>query len=373
MIKSMGKVQVDITQLQKNIRCIKERTSSRILFAVKGDGYGHGMIEVSEAAQEVGVDYLGVSSLHEMQRLKEANLKLPIFVLGPSRLTDIRELVDPSVRITVTKKELAEALNQVGQEKGMTIPVHIKVDTGLGRIGFSPEEVPQVLPLIRRLPFLTIEGIFTHLSVAYSIKKEDQEYTQGQLETFQDLLEELDREGLLPPLRHVANSAAFIQYQKEVTRGYFNLIRIGTLIYGRAEVKREWTHQIVPCISLSTEIIELRKVPKGRDISYGRTYQTPSQRTLAILPLGYGDGVNRRLSNRGYVLIHGERAPIVGRICMNQTIVDVTELKRCELGDEAFFMGKGIPLEELMEQTQGSFTELTLPLAQRNFERSYLK
>lgn len=354
-------VKVNLKQLVKNIEIVREGLDKgvKLLFTVKGEGYGHGMLAVARLAKKTGVDYLGVSDIAEGEKLRIAGIKLPILIMGQSLKEHVKRLVELDVDIAVTDVRFAQALDQESQARDVKTSVHVNVDTGMGRSGVFPEQAVPIFRALRSLSHLRIKGVFSHLSTAYLQGAADRKYTLQQIEKFSQVLGTLDKSHMLPPLRHIASSDALVWYRNLVTQGYFNMVRIGELIYGHnTALNQGWSKELKPAMSVTTRIIEIREVPAGYYIGYGQTYRTNSPRRVAVLPIGYAHGLNLRLSNRGEVAVRGRRAPIIGEICMNQTVIDITEVDGAYVGDEVEVIGPQIPLTKLAHKADMDSLEL---------------
>ncbi len=371
----MAEARIDLERLRRNIEIVKQRLGRvKLLFPVKADGYGHGAVGICRVAEEMGVDYLGVANLLEALELRQAGIRIPILILSSSRPELARELIEADVTVTVSTPEMASSLERAASPMKKIVKAHVKVDTGMGRNGMLAEDAVRFVEwLHQECPHIEIEGIFSHFSVSYSEEPGDQEYTRLQIKTFNQLLKELDRAGILPPLVHIANSSGLIQYEDEVTRGYYNMVRPGVLLYGYPEVRRPWTEGIRPPMSLLSWVVCLKKMPPGRYIGYGRKYQTPSERLIATLPVGYADGINPKLGCQGEVVIRGRRAPIVGGISMDQLTVDVTEIPGVRVGDEVELISDALPAEEIARRIGARFTEVVLTALSRRVARVYIQ
>jgi len=332
-----------------NIRELKRitRPPARLMAVVKANGYGHGAVEVAREALQNGAQYLGVARINEAIPLREAGLSAPILIFGysPPDLAPI--LIDYELTQSVYSLSTARALSEQATRKGKKINVHLKVDSGMGRLGFLLEAIntiPNDTPLnnpvpeieaITRLAGLTVEGIFTHFATADSA---DKSYAELQLDRFMELLNRLQREGLEPPLRHAANSGALI----DMPDSHLDMVRPGIATYGlhpSDEINKSRV-DLKPVMTLKSKIIHLKKVPPGFNISYGITFQTKNRTTIATIPVGYADGFNRLLSSRGYMLVHGQRVPIVGRVCMDLTMLDVGGISGVALEDDVVVFGE---------------------------------
>jgi len=371
----MAEARIDLTRLRRNIEIVKKHLGKvKLLFPVKADGYGHGAVGISRLAQEAGVDYLGVANLLEALELRQAGIRLPILIMCASRPDLARELVDAGVTVTVSHPQMAQALEQAAAQAKKTVKAHLKVDTGMGRNGVLVEQAYEFVLSLKQYPHLKVEGVFSHFSVSYSEEAADQEYTRQQIRLFDQFLQELDRAGCLPPLRHIANSSGLIQYEKEVTTGYYNMVRPGVLLYGYPEVRRPWTSGIRPPMTLVTWVVCVKEMPPGRYIGYGRKYKTDSVRKIATLPVGYADGINPKLGcQQGEVVIHGQRAALVGGISMDQLTVDVTHIPQVQVGDEVELIGDAMPAEEIAQRIGARFTEIVLTALSRRVARVYVE
>ncbi len=338
--------EIDLEAARKNLRavCRLVGETTKVLAVVKADAYGHGVNEIAKAFEEERLECFGVASLDEAGNLRRLGIKRPILVLGQILPEEAAGVFKFNVIQTVSDLNLVKALNKIAERKNKISRVHIKVDTGMGRLGFWHKEAIRFVREIKRLKHMFIDGIFTHLSSA----DEDVDFTNQQIRDFRTLIGELKREGIDIPNIHIANSMAVIGFKDS----HMNLVRPGLMLYGiypKEEVKRHI--KLEPVMSLKTRIIFLKEVPPGRSISYGRTYITKKRTKIATIPIGYGDGYLRGLSNKAWVLIRGHRAPIVGRICMDLSMVDVGNIPDAKVGDEVVLIGRqgkeSISAEEL--------------------------
>lgn len=329
-------LEIDLDAIAANLRGVRARVGPgvKVLAAVKADGYGHGIVETAKVAVEVGTEMVGVAIVEEGVRLRNAGIDLPVLVLGASLPEQAATIVQYRLTQTVCTIELAAALADRAAAEGQTVPVHVKVDTGMGRLGLPVEDV---VPFIRQLtayPSLVIEGIFTHFSTADDA---DKRFTVEQTHRFRQLLVDLERQGLRPAIAHAANSGAIL----DLPESYFDMVRPGLIVYGYypvGGVSRSLPLQ--PAMTWKTRIVYLKRVPAGTGLSYGRTYVTPQDTVIATLPVGYEDGYSRALSNRGVVLVRGQRAPVVGRVCMDQCLIDVGHIPGVSIGDEVVLVGR---------------------------------
>lgn len=323
--------EVNLGNLKHNFEQIKKRLKpqTRIMTTVKADAYGHGLIPVSRKLVSCGVDFLGVASIDEGIKLREKGIGLPVLILGLILKKDIAPLFTYRLTPTVCDKDLSYALNKKARSLGRKVNLHIKVDTGMGRIGVLPQDTLELVKYIHKLKFLNIEGIFTHFPFADMNK----DFTLYQIDLFNKLVSRLDSEGINIPLVHSANSMAVIDYKNS----HFNMVRPGLVIYGLYP-KQNLKINLNPVLTLKTRVIFVKKVPKGYGISYGHDYVTKRATTIVTLPIGYGDGYPRNLSNQAPVLIRGRRFKVTGKICMDQMMVDVGNFG-VKVGDEVVLIG----------------------------------
>ncbi|TEB12323.1 Alanine racemase [Pelotomaculum sp. FP] len=330
--------EIDLQAVAGNMREIRRVTAAtaRVMAVVKANAYGHGAVEVSRVALANGADWLGVARVAEGTALREAGIEAPVLVLGYITPEQCDEVVRRRLTQAVYTREMGLALAEAAVRAGTKARVHFKVDTGMGRIGWTePSRVIQETLELARNPNLEIEGIFTHFAAADAA---DKQYTQRQFQKFMEIIEKLRQNGLEFPLRHAANSAAIM----ELPETHLDLVRAGIIVYGlypSDEVDRGRV-ALSPVMSLKARVAYVKDVPAGFKVSYGCTYATERDTNIATLPLGYADGYSRLLSSRGEVLLKGRRAPVVGRVCMDQLMVDAGDIPSVKIGDEAVLIGR---------------------------------
>lgn len=370
----MAEALIDLQQLERNIATVRAHLSPsvKILFPVKADAYGHGAVEIARTAERVGIDYLGVANIGEALELRAAGIRIPILILAASRIEHISELLSIDLDISLSSLEFARALHAEALRQAKRAKVQLKVDTGMGRNGALPPEALQICRAIAEMPGLHMTGIFSHFASSYSTDPDDQAFTRKQISIFNELLAQLDREKLLPPLRHIANSSGLVQYESEVTTGYYNMVRPGILFYGYPEVRRPWTEPIRPILRMRSWIVTINELPPGSFIGYGRRFQTKRRSKIVTVPVGYADGVIWLLANVGEVIIRGKRAPIVGAISMDQITVDVTEIPDVKIGDEVELIGPQMTAEEIARKIGANFSEVVLTALSKRVARVYL-
>ncbi len=353
--------EVNLNNLEHNFKEVKSLLPARIkiLVTVKADAYGHGLVPVAKRLTACGVDYLGVASIDEGIKLRKAGIKTPILLLGLILKKDIPPLFTYRLTPTICDQEMASAINARAAKLKKKISLQIKVDTGMGRIGVLHNDAFKLVKAIHQLKNITIEGIFTHFAFADL----DRKFTDYQINLFKQLAGDLKKSGIFIPLVHAANSIGLIDYQDS----HFTMVRPGLVIYGLYP-KGGLAIKLKPVLSLKTRIIFIKRVPAGTGISYGRTYITKRPTRIVTLPIGYGDGYPRNLSNLAWLLIGGRRFRVAGRICMDQIMVDVGNFKP-KTGDEVVLIGQQgrqkITAEELADLSGTISYEIVCGLGSR--------
>lgn len=329
--------EVDLEAIAHNVQAIKKQigTDTKYMAVVKGDAYGHGAVPVAKTALAAGADQLAVATGDEAVILREAGIKAPILILGTS-IPECGEekLIELEIAIGVTNMQFVMALDRAAARIGKKALVHIKIDTGMSRIGVAPTEALAFIKQVQGLSHIEIVGIYTHFAMS---DEEDKSFTDYQFGQFKQVLDQLARERIEIPWRHVCNSAALIE-QRHM---HLNLVRAGTIMYGyypSEYVKRELA--LRPALALKTRIVHIKDVPAGTSFSYGLTHTVNKESRIATLPIGYADGYRRVFSNKSQVLVHGQRVPIVGRVCMDQCMIDVSQVANVALGDEVILLGR---------------------------------
>jgi hypothetical protein len=330
---------IHLDNLQHNIREVKKRLNNdvRICLAVKADAYGHGAVHSSVAAIRSGVTHLAVASVQEGIELRNAGIIAPIISLSIPNLDEAKDIILNNIQPIVVDEEYIEHLNNVGSLLNKKAKVHLKVDTGMGRIGCRVEEATRLAKKINEKTNLQLEGVATHFAVSDSISSSDEDFTQKQILLFKKAIENIKNEGIKIPLVHASNSGATL-FQKE----QFDMVRIGLLAYGYSPFDEEDEGNEIdlkPVMELLTEVVFIKQVKKGDSVSYGRTWVSPKDTYIATLPIGYADGLSRSLSSKLKVRIGDEFYPIVGRICMDQCMVDIGSEPKVKRWDEVCIFG----------------------------------
>lgn len=342
-------VEIKASALRNNLKIIKKNVGEETLIApcVKGNAYGHGLKEVSAVLSGAGADWLCVNALFEAEILRNADLEIPIYILGYVPISDLQKAVAMNCRLVVYNAETIIELAKISKKTGKKVYVHLKIETGNNRQGLSYIEGKKLLELARNFPGIEVEGISTHFANIEDIARGKHAklaaYPKLQLENFQKAIGALENSCGKFKFKHCSNSAATILYPET----HFNMVRPGIIIYGlwpSENVKsiageHHKNFKFEPALSWKTRVAQIKQISKGSYIGYGCTYKTGRKTKLAILPIGYYDGFDRKFSNRGHVLINGKKAPIRGRVCMNITMVDISGIPNVELENEVTLLG----------------------------------
>ena len=337
-------VKIDLDAIDANIDAIRARVGVDVMAVIKADAYGHGAIQVARLLQDK-CTFFGVSSVLEAMELRQAGLYNPILILGHTPVRAFPTLIEAEIRPTIFHYEDAVALSAAAQKLDKTAVFHLAVDTGMSRIGFqaTPEDA-DICAKIARLPGLCAEGLFSHFATADCA---DLEKSRRQAELFDTFYEMLKARGVEIPIRHMDNSAGLMNFEN-----HYEMVRAGIVTYGlypSDEVDRSILN-LRPAMQWVSRVTHIKTLPAGREISYGGTYVTTKQTRVATVPVGYADGYRRSLSGKFYVIIRGKRAPILGRVCMDQMMVDVSDIPDVTLNDRVILVGKSAGAEITMEQ-----------------------
>jgi len=332
---------IDLGALRHNLAQVRRLAGDREVIAiVKADAYGHGAVPVARALAAEGVTRFGVALVEEGRALREAGIRGEVLVLGGFVEDQAAEIVELGLTATIFHAGHADALNEAARRAGRAVPVHVKIDTGMGRLGFSPDAAPDAVAALARCAFLRLEGLMTHFADA---DLADPAYAREQVARFDAVAGTVRRAGVHIPIRHAANSAAVMaasSWRSAMGGPLYDAVRPGLMLYGARPGPAVGAGvDLRPVLSLTTRILLLKRVPPGTPISYGRTFVTRRESLIAVLPIGYADGYPRALSNAGRVLVRGRAAPVVGRVCMDLTMVDATDVPDAAEGDEAVVIG----------------------------------
>lgn len=356
-------VKIDLDAISANFEAVRKKAGVAVMAVIKADAYGHGAIQVARLL-EGKCAFFGVSSMLEAMELRQAGLHTPILILGHTPTKAFPTAIREEIRPTIYTWEDAVALSQAAQDLGMTAKFHIAVDTGMSRIGFQEEpEEARVCARIARLPGLEAEGLFSHFATADCADLSRAENQRKLFDAFDAMLRE---QGVEIPLRHLNNSAGLMNFDR-----HYEMVRSGIVTYGMYPSDEVSPAQLPlkPALQWFSRVTHVKVLPAGREISYGGTYVTQADTVVATIPVGYADGYRRSLSGKFYVLIHGCKAPILGRICMDQMMVDVTAIPDVRPGDKVTLIGRDgnetITMEQIAERSDSFNYEFVCGISRR--------
>ena len=321
---------IHLENIRHNFHVIQKHTNADICAVIKDNAYGHGAVPVAKVLLEVGAKVLAVATADEGVELRKAGITTPIIVL--SRAMSVQTIIEYDLSPAIFDYHAAEILNEQAREMGKIVKIHIKINTGMTRLGFDCEKSSAIREVqsISKMSNMKIEGIFSHFSAADA--KDEKDFTQYQIKQFKQICESVN---LDIPIKHICNSAGTFEYPE----AHFDMVRCGIALYGYSPDSVS-NYGLKPVMELKTKVLQVRDVAEGESISYGRTYKTGFPSKIAVISAGYGDGYNRKLSNNGYVLIAGKKAPIVGRICMDVCMVDISDIDDVYPGCDAVLIGQ---------------------------------
>lgn len=329
--------EINLDNIANNVNEVKKRVGDdvKILAVVKADAYGHGAVEVSKVALYSGASWLGVATCDEGVQLRNHSIFVPVLLLGYTPVARVDEVILNGLTQTIFSLEMAKDFSESAVKLNKTVDVHIKIDTGMGRIGFLPcEKSIDTIYQISKLPNINITGIYTHFATA---DEKDKTFTKEQFKKFSYMAENVEKKLGKKIIKHAANSGAIL----DMPEIKLDMVREGIILYGlypSNEVQRNLN--ILPCMSIKTNVSYVKEVDEGVSIGYGRTFFTKRKSVIATIPVGYADGYSRLLSNKAKVIINGKTANVVGNICMDQFMADVTDIGNVKAGDEVILMGK---------------------------------
>ena len=366
--------EVDLDAIAHNIKEIRKITNpnAKIMAVVKADAYGHGFLEVAKTLLENGADRLAVAVLQEGKQLRSRGVTVPILILGASGEEAVEDLINFDITPSVSTYEFAKALSYEAERKEKVTKIHIKIDTGMSRIGFlageNNEEIVDEIIKISKLPYIGIEGIFSHFATS---DEYDKSYTLLQYGRFMDVCNRLEEKGLNIPIKHICNSAGIMMYPEM----HLDMVRPGVILYGMYpsdEVDKSRL-DLIPAMTLKSTITHIKEVEPGRGVSYGKEYITDKKTKIATVPIGYADGYLRKLAKHGKMIVDGVKVPIIGRICMDQCMIDVTNVHNIDKGDEVIIFGReGVTVDDLAEWLETINYEVSCVIGKR-IPRIYTK
>ena len=372
--------EISLDAIARNFNEIKSKVGgkAKICCVIKADGYGHGAVELAHIYEKLGADYFAVSNIDEGIEIRSSGVKLPIVILGYTPVHDAQRLARNNISQAVFSLDYAEALSAQCSEYGCVCKIHIKCDTGMSRIGFMCQQFPRDEYSIKEiyeacsLTHLQPEGLFTHFCVSDE-GDEGRAFTSKQYENFAHVREELEKLGLSIPVVHCSNSGAIEDYDST----YCDMVRAGIILYGLApSPKLLGKLDLQPAMTLKTTVAYVKGLKKGATVSYGRTFTAEKDMKIATVPIGYADGYVRQNAANDYMLVNGRRAKIVGRICMDQTMLDVTEIDDVKIGDEVIVFGTGEhgePTADTIAENTGTINYEVVCLVGKRVPRVYYK
>lgn len=366
--------EIDLDAIAHNMCEIRKITSpdAQIMAVVKADGYGCGFYETTKVLLENGADRLAVAILQEGKQLRKRGIDVPILILGASFEDDIEDIIDSDITPNVCSFEFAKAISEVSERKQKTTKIHIKLDTGMSRVGFlisdNNEKVIREIEKISQLPYIEIEGIFSHFSTS---DEADDSYTRLQFKRFMEVCNELKNIGINIPIKHICNSAGVMMYPEM----HLDMVRPGVILYGMypSEEVDKSRLNLIPAMTVKSKITFVKEVEAGRGVSYGKEYITDGTTKIATVPIGYADGYLRKIAKCGKMIVNGVKVPIIGRICMDQCMINVSNVHNIERGDEAIIFGReGITIDDLAKWLDTINYEISCVIGKR-IPRIYIK
>ena len=359
---------INLDAIIENLEQMKKNLSgdAKIVAVVKTDGYGHGAVPIAKELEKIPYVFgYATATVGESFALRREGIKKPILCLGYTFPESYEKLVEQDIRPAVFREDQAKQFSDVAVKIGKTVKVHVKVDTGMSRIGITPdEEGVSFIKMLTELPNVEVEGVFSHFSKADEV---DKTFTNRQIAIFDEFISRIEAQGIKIPYKHISNSAGIL----ELPQAHRDLVRAGIILYGlwpSDEVGQDGV-RLTPALTLKSHVVFVKEIEDGTPVSYGGTFIADGKRKIATIPLGYGDGYPRSLSNKGYVLIRGQKAPIAGRVCMDQFMVDVTDIPEVSCGDEVTLIGRDgdqmLTLEQLGEMSGRFNYEFVCDLSKR--------
>jgi alanine racemase len=357
-----------VDNLRNNFQIVKSLVGNevKVMVLIKANGYGHGMLRVARELLDEGADYIGLAYLEEAIYLRKNGITAPIAVLGAINVNQIEEFIKHDIELTSSSLDKSKAISDAAKRLGKNAVIHLKIDTGMERIGVHYYNAQKFISETLSLPNITFNGVFSHFAKSDC----DKAFTEEQIKRFDGVVNFLEKEKITPPLIHLANSEGIINFKES----HYNMVRPGIMLYGYATKKDFGERQLLPVMNLLTKVSYFKVVPADTGVSYCHTYKTKEQTRIVTLPLGYGDGYTRALSNKGLALIRGKTYPMVGNICMDQIMVDLGPNGEAYNNDDVLLFGKlggdTIELEELCEKI-GSIPYELLCLVNSRVPRIY--
>jgi alanine racemase len=356
--------EINLDNLRYNFSLAKRIVGCGVDFLaiVKADAYGHGAVSIARVLVEEGASMLGVATVEEALELRESGISAPIVILGGVYPDEVKAVLTHDLTPALFSIESAASLNDCAKREGKAARYHLKVDTGMNRLGVIHDCLTGFLECLSGFPYLVMEGVFSHFA---SADCGDVAYTNWQLSVFKSAIIQIIKDGFRPRYFHIANSAGLLAFPES----HFNMVRPGIMLYGASSYNGS---NLMPVMKLKTRVIEVKKLPVGSPVSYGGTFVTKRPSRIAILPIGYADGYMRALSNRAFVSIRGKRAPVVGSVCMDLTIIDITDIEDARVGDEVILFGDEVVSVGDVAQWGGTISYELLSITGKRVPRVYV-
>lgn len=371
--------EVDIDAVEHNFNIIKQTAgnNAKIMCVIKADAYGHGAVFLAKLYEKCGASYFAVSNIEEAMQLRENGITLPVLILGFTPACMAKTLADNNISQAVFSEDYAKELSDCAVKENVNVKMHIKLDTGMSRIGFMYQNIQrdngsiEQIERVCQLPNLIHEGIFTHFALSDEAE-EGKAATLRQFECFSDAVEKLREKGIEFELTHCSNSGAIIDYKQT----YFNCVRAGIILYGLSpSPKLKGKMDLIPAMQIKSVIAQIKTVEPDTRVSYGGTYVTKKPTRIATVPIGYADGYTRSLGNRAYMTVKGKKAPVIGRVCMDQLMLDISDIDGVNTGDEVTVIGDGsnntLSFDDIAEMT-GTINYEVVCLVGKRVPRVYL-
>ncbi|MCK4420243.1 alanine racemase [candidate division WOR-3 bacterium] len=326
-----SRVVINLSNFEANIETARRQLGgTKLLAVVKADAYGHGAVAISSRAVACGVDWLGVGIVEEGIELREAGIRAPVLILSQELEERVEEIIQYNLFPTVCSRNFLESLNREGKRQKKVVKLFIMLDTGMGRYGVAPDEFIYFLKRINSIDWVRIEGVMSHFPVAGV----DYQFTSEQIKRFKSLIQTAESMGISIPVRSIANSAAFLEGKNSV----IDMARLGLILYGISPIKDMDPGGYLPVMTVKSKISFIKNIPPGHSVSYARSFIAKRPTTVAVVPIGYADGYDRKLSNKGWMMVKGARAQVIGDITMDATMIDITDIPEVKIGDEVIIV-----------------------------------
>ncbi len=363
---------INLETLKKNIALVRSHVPAniKVMGVVKCNAYGHGLFQISRTMADAGLDCLVVSGLDEGRNLRKSGINCPVLALNDPLYPNLNHALEYNLSLTVADSDFALRLATYKPDSAQRFRVHIKVDTGLGRFGFNPDPVEEVLAMLDRVPHIQVDGIYSHLACSFQNDTQSNSFTEKQFRAFDSLLDRLEKSNLMPDMVHLGSSTGLLGFSDKVCSGRLNALRIGTLFYGYAERLHGWATEPDPIARISTRIIQVRDVPQKASIGYHGSHQMKKDGRIAVMQCGFDQGLHGVLPGKLFPVVHGRKCPLIGRPALAQSMLDVSDISEAVAGSEVILAGPDINLYQAARSVGKGIWEVLLPLL-KNTEKTY--